>query len=164
MIVTLSPGAGVVFDACTVLIVGPFAESSALLLRKVAPAGSAVAKVELLYRSGNGGTYQRTALRDDGNSGDGAAGDGVYGATLPVAGTAGERVAWYVAATASNSYASMSFLPELAEREPSRLQFTSAAGTNGLRITEWMYAGVSGEFIELTNLSGAAIDLSLIHI
>lgn len=138
----------------------PAPGESATITATVAPAGSAVAKVELFYRSGNGGTYQRTALRDDGNSGDGAAGDGVYGATLPVAGTAGERVAWYVAATASNSYASMSFLPELAEREPNRLQFTSAAGTNGLRITEWMYAGVSGEFIELTNLSGAAIDLA----
>ncbi|HVH34787.1 MAG TPA: CotH kinase family protein [Tahibacter sp.] len=138
----------------------PAPGESVTITATVAPAGSAVAKVELFYRSGNGGTYQRTALRDDGNSGDGAAGDGVYGAALPVAGTAGERVAWYVAATASNSYASMSFLPELTEREPNRLQFTSAAGTNGLRITEWMYAGVSGEFIELTNLSGAAIDLT----
>ncbi len=31
---------------------------------------------------------------------------------------------------------------------------------SGIFITEWMYSGVSGEFIEFTNLSGATIDFS----
>ena len=125
-----------------------------------APAGSAISKVELFYRPDAGSVYLRTPMLDDGNSGDGAAGDGVYGVALPVAGTAGQRVAWYVAATASNAYSSLSFLPELAERDSNLVQYTASANSAGLRITEWMYAGVSGEFVELTNLGAQAIDLT----
>src|SRR5690606_17429428 len=47
-------------------------------------AGSTVAKVELFYRPSSATTYQRAAMRDDGLSNDGAAGDGVYGVRLPV--------------------------------------------------------------------------------
>lgn len=126
----------------------------------VAPAGSAISKVELFYRPSPNVGYQRVAMLDDGNSGDGAAGDGVYGKALPVAGNPGQRVAWYVAATASNANASVSYRPELSERDPETLTYTISAGSAGLRITEWMYAGVNGEFIELTNLSGASIDLT----
>lgn len=126
----------------------------------VAAAGSAISKVELFYRPDPASVYLRTLMRDDGNSGDGAAGDGVYGAALPVAGTAGQRVAWYVAATAGNTYSSLSFLPELSERDPNFVQYTTSASSAGLRITEWMYAGASGEFVELTNLSGQAVDLT----
>lgn len=34
------------------------------------------------------------------------------------------------------------------------------ANASGLFITEWMYSGDGGEFIELTNLSGASIDFT----
>lgn len=126
----------------------------------VTPTGSAVAKVELFYRASAASVYQRVPMLDDGNSGDGAAGDGVYGAALPVLGSPGQRIAWYVAATAANTYASMSFLPELSERDPNHVAYTMSANSAGMRITEWMYAGGNGEFIELTNLSGQAIDLN----
>lgn len=126
----------------------------------VTPTGSAVAKVELFYRASAASVYQRVPMLDDGNSGDGAAGDGVYGAALPVLGSPGQRTAWYVAATAANTYASMSFLPELSERDPNHVAYTMSANSAGMRITEWMYAGGNGEFIELTNLSGQAIDLN----
>lgn len=126
----------------------------------VAAAGSPVTKVELFYRPSASSVYLRTLLRDDGNSGDGAAGDGVYGTTLPVAGNAGQRVAWYVAATAGNTYSSLSFLPELSERDPELVQYTTSGSSAGLRITEWMYAGANGEFIELTNLGAQPIDLT----
>jgi hypothetical protein len=110
------------------------------------------------YRPAPSGAYLRVPMLDDGASGDGGAGDGIYGVRLPVAGIAGQRVAYYTAATAANAYASMSFLPELAERGPRSLMYTF--GSNGLRITEWMYAGAGGEFIELTNLGAHAIDSS----
>lgn len=138
----------------------PAPAETVTITASVAAAGSAISKVELFYRPNAASVYLRTAMRDDGASGDGAAGDGVYGAVLPVTGTAGQRVAWYVAATAGNTYASLSFLPELAERDPNLVEFTTSASSAGLRITEWMYAGVNGEFIELTNLSGQPIDLT----
>ena len=50
---------------------------------------------------------------------------GVYGVLLPVAGTSGQRVAWYVSATASNTYGSLSFLPEKTERAPRIVAVTS---------------------------------------
>lgn len=34
------------------------------------------------------------------------------------------------------------------------------AAVSGVYITEWMYSGTGGEFVELTNLSGAAVDFS----
>lgn len=125
----------------------------------VAANGSGVAAVELYYRPQRSGLYQRAVMLDDGLNGDGAPGDGVYGVLLPATGTAGQRVAWYVSARSSNSFSSLSFFPEKTERSPRIVDFFAGSPV-GLRLTEWMYAGASGEFMEFTNLSGAAIDLN----
>lgn len=125
----------------------------------VAPAGNPVATVELFYRPDATQPYLRLPMRDDGQSGDGAAGDGVYGAQLPIPGVRGQRVDWYVGATASNGFQSASFFPALAERGPRRVEYF-LGGTEGVRITEFMYAGAHGEFIELTNLGATPVDLA----
>lgn len=125
----------------------------------VAPAGSPVAQVQLYYRPSPAQSYQRVAMLDDGASGDGAPGDGVYGALLPVAGDSGQQVAWYVSATAGNAFGSLAFLPALAERGPNQVDY-AIGGTDGVRITEWMYSGASGEFVEFTNLSDQPVDLT----
>ncbi len=124
-----------------------------------AAAGAGISKVELFYRSTPALGYQRVTMLDDGNSGDGAAGDGVYGALLPVAGSSGQRVAWYVGATSTNSFASSAFSPDRAERGPRYVEY-AVVPTGGMRITEWMYSGTSGEFIEFTNVSGAPVDMT----
>ncbi len=121
--------------------------------------GSAISNVELFYRPNLAGTYQRAAMLDNGASGDGAANDGVYGILLPVAATPGQHVEWYVGAVAANTYNSVSYLPEYAEIGPNAINYTFGA-TAGIRISEWMYAGVSGEFIEFTNMSTAPIDMT----
>jgi len=36
----------------------------------------------------------------------------------------------------------------------------ASAATSGVFITEWMYSGNGGEFVELTNLSGSAVDFT----
>ncbi|MBX3375178.1 MAG: CotH kinase family protein [Phycisphaeraceae bacterium] len=123
----------------------------------VTPAGSPVAKVELFYRP-SPGPYQRSPMSDDGLSGDGAAGDGTYGVLLPVAGVPGQRVDWYVAATSANAYASLSFWPVFTENGPQTLEYSF--GQSGIRITEFMYQGANGEFVELTNISDDPIDLA----
>ena len=125
----------------------------------VAAAGSPVSLVELYFRPQRQGVYLRTPMLDDGLSGDGTAGDGVYGTLLPVAATPGQRVDYYVAATAGNAFLSRSFAPALAERGPLHVDYFLGTA-QGLRITEWMYSGLGGEFIEFTNLSGSPIDLA----
>jgi hypothetical protein len=124
----------------------------------VEPAGSPIAGVELFYRPANSAGYSRVEMFDDGASNDGGANDGVYGAILPVSATGGQIVEYYAAATADNAFSSLSFLPELAERGPELVEY--AFGAEGLRITEWMYSGGSGEFIELTNMTASAIDVT----
>lgn len=125
---------------------------------RVQPAGSPVAQVRLYSRPSPSARFAWVEMRDDGQSGDGAAGDGVYGAQFPVAGSAGQRVAWYVSASAGNAFASLRFAPALAERGPLLLEY-ALGGIDGIRITEWMYSGADGEFVEFTNLSAAPIDM-----
>lgn len=125
---------------------------------QVSPAGNPIAGVELFFRPSPAGVYQRVPMLDNGLSGDGAAGDGVYGALLPITATGGQRVAYYVGATASNAFTSSTFSPALAERGPLYLDYLFGQG--GVRITEFMYQGPSGEFIEFTNLTSKPVDMT----
>ncbi|MCB1643742.1 MAG: lamin tail domain-containing protein, partial [Xanthomonadales bacterium] len=125
----------------------------------VAPNGAAVTQVQLYYRTPPSTVYLSVPMLDDGLSGDGAPGDGRYGALLPITAQRGQQVQWYVSATADNAFDSLSFEPVLAERGPRLLDYF-AGSNDGVRITEWAYSGGSGEFIELTNLGQTAVDLS----
>src|SRR5262249_27539983 len=59
-----------------------------------------VAQVTLTYRV-MFGTESVLPMLDDGQHGDGAAGDGIYGATIPAGGLSvpGQMIRWYVRAT-----------------------------------------------------------------
>src|SRR5690606_455369 len=103
--------------------------------------------------------YMRVAMLDGGSDGDAQAGDGTYSAILPVEATPRLSVEWYVSATSGNSFSSVSFLPELAELGPNSVVYP-AGPADGMRITEWMYSGASGEFVEFTNMSDQPIDMA----
>jgi hypothetical protein len=137
----------------------PSPSTPVFITAAVQAAGSAINKVELFYRPNPTVIYERTPMLDDGLSGDGAAGDGVYGVRLPITAVPGQNVAYYVMATASDSFNSLSFLPLLAERGPRVINYGLGGGL-GMQITEWMYSGNHGEFVEFTNRSAQAIDLS----
>ncbi|MBL9002546.1 MAG: CotH kinase family protein [Phycisphaerae bacterium] len=117
----------------------------------VAPNGSAVSRVDLYYRPSPTGTYRSVQMVNNGS--------GTYSAVLPVTGSAGKRVSYYVGATASNTYSSMTFSPARTEWAPLSLEYTFGA-SGGMRITEWMYSGTSGEFVEFTNVSSEPIDMN----
>lgn len=124
----------------------------------VAPAaGGGISTVELWYLP-QPGIYQRVSMFDNGASHDGAAGDGLYGAALPVTASAGQRVKYYVGARSNNSFQSYRFSPALAENGPLTLDYSF--GSSGIRISEYMYSGPSGEFIEITNTTSGPIDLT----
>lgn len=137
----------------------PAPASTVYVTASVAALGNPITQVELFYRPNPELGYQRVAMLDNGASGDGAANDGVYGVLLPVAGQPGQRVTYYVAAYSSNSYESVSYLPALAERGPNVIDYTIGSDA-GMQITEFMYSGLGGEFIEFTNVSDAPIDMN----
>lgn len=114
-------------------------------------------KVELRYRAGPGG-FKTIPMRDDGQSGDGAPGDDVYGARIP--GQSGGSLVEYLVVGNRRDLArgAMSFLPRKSEQEP--FLYKIPFGTKGIRITEYMYSGADGEIIELTNTSSAPIDVT----
>jgi hypothetical protein len=68
-------------------------------------------------------------------------------------------VPYYVMARAANAFNALSFAPALAERGPRQIEYT-LGDSQPIQITEWMYSGNHGEFVELTNRSATAVDLS----
>ena len=137
----------------------PSPSTPVFITASVQAAGAPINRVDLFYRPNVTTIYERVEMRDDGTSGDGAPADGVYGALLPINATPGQEVSYYVMATASNSFASLSFFPALAENGPKRVSY-GLGGTQGIQLTEWMYSGNHGEFVEFTNRSTQAIDLT----
>jgi hypothetical protein len=125
----------------------------------VAVAGAGINKVELFYRPSAAGIYERVQMLDNGASGDGAPGDGRFGVQLPITAVPGQRVDYYVMATSSNSFGSLSFLPVNAEQAPRKIEYR-LPGSSSIQITEFMYSGNHGEYIELTNRSNAPVDMS----
>jgi hypothetical protein len=95
--------------------------------------------------------YQRVLM----NSG----GAGTYAVVLPIVAASGQRLAYYVAATSANTYQSQTCFLVRTEWAPLWLEYSFGA-TGVMRITEWMYSRASGEFIEFTNMSHTAIDMT----
>jgi len=114
-----------------------------------------VSKMRLRHRSGPG-AFKETPMRDDGQSGDGAAGDGVYGGKIP--GQAPGAMVEYVVVATGDTSGAKTFLPRKSEQAP--FVYSVPFGGQGLRITEYMYAGADGELLELTNTSSTPIDVT----
>lgn len=113
--------------------------------------GFGIARVDLYYRIGSTGTYERLQMT--------AMGGGLYRTNLPVAGQPGTRISYYVGATSTNSYASQTFSPAHTEWDPLRLEYTFGT-VGGMRFTEYMYSGAGGEFVEMTNFSDSTVDMT----
>jgi hypothetical protein len=128
-----------------------------------------IAYVDLYYQPTTAGPYQSVPMADDGLSGDGAAGDGVWGAQLPVVGVGGQKVAYYVAATAQNAFMAMTFEPALTENDPAILTFQGGTAPSSVVINEFLAqnnsvvqdpSGSFEDYIELYNTSASSVDLS----
>jgi hypothetical protein len=127
-----------------------------------------------LYHRGKGyGRFAVSPMLDDGLHGDGAAGDGVYGA-LTTNYPAGTRVRLYVEARANNPARAASFSPARAEQETHSYRVAVTTGTNSpVILNEVMASNVAtladpqGEFddwIELRNLTDQDVDLTGRHL
>lgn len=114
------------------------------------------------------GAFVPTPMFDDGAHGDGVAGDGRFGASIP-AGVVlslqhGDDLEYYLearAATASVIHGDgVEIWPFAGEYGAGRVPVTWTQLDSPIRITEVCYSGVDGEFLELTNVSQAAVDLT----
>ena len=125
---------------------------------------SDASSVTLAYRTEDGAPFEKLTMLDDGQNGDGAAGDGVYGVSFTPTASITE---YYIYAENSNAG---SFLPARAAHEFITLLATQTVATAGdLVINEFMasndvtQADDDGEFddwIEFYNNTNASIDLS----
>ncbi|MBL8899041.1 MAG: lamin tail domain-containing protein, partial [Planctomycetes bacterium] len=112
------------------------------------------------------GPFQRLDMFDDGAHCDGAAGDGVYGATIP-AQAPGSILDYYT--LAQTAAADMSFLPRNADFGAESLQIQWSTGTSPIHINEFVAQNVTGivdensqheDWLELYNDSTVAVDAS----
>jgi len=110
-----------------------------------------VSRVDLFYRPNANSQYLRLQMTSQGG--------GNYAATLSINSTPGQRISYYLQATSSNTFASLSFFPARAEYDPLWINYTFAP-TGGVRLTEFMYSGGSGEFVEITNRSDSPVSLT----
>lgn len=131
--------------------------------------GLGIASVWLYWRSRSYGRFESVRMFDDGVHGDGAAGDGVFGARISTY-PAGTKVRYYIEARAGNTAGAATFHP--ARAEESTLSYrvrTSEVSDTSVIINELMARNSTtvtdpqGEFedwIELHNISDQEVDLS----
>lgn len=134
----------------------------------LANGSSGVGSVWLYYRGKSYGRFAVTRMSDDGNHGDDAANDGIYGAATTNY-PAGTKVRYYVEARATNSAQAASFSPARAEHETFKYTVTLASATNSPVILNEFVAdnktgitnqlGEHADWIELRNLTDSAVDL-----
>lgn len=131
-------------------------------------APTSVASAYLYYQPSPTGPFARTSMTDLGNANDGAAGDGRYGALLPVTGVGGQSVRYYVGATASGTFAPQAFEPVRAELDPRVISFPGGTVNSDVVINEFLAQnttipdpfGAFEDYVELYNKGVATIDLS----
>lgn len=131
--------------------------------------GGGIFGVNLYYSVKLTGNFTAIPMYDDGLHHDGAAGDGLFGATLPGQ-TAGAWVRFYIEAVANNTAHSVSYVPVGAEHDVFIYQVEPVSLLNGpVVINEIMASNTStamdeqGDFddwIELYNTSNQEVDLS----
>ncbi|MEZ5978564.1 MAG: CotH kinase family protein [Planctomycetota bacterium] len=110
---------------------------------------------EVVVASRVDGGFVRRPLYDDGVAPDLVAGDQVFTGEIP-GGPGARDIEYYcIAYTAAGA---ASFEPRTGSLVPHVVPIDR--GPDGMRITEYLYAGADGEYVELTNLSSQPIDLA----
>lgn len=126
-------------------------------------------KMYLYYATGLVGNFTRIEMFDDGAHNDTAAGDGIFGASIP-AQAPGLWVRYYIEAVANNPAKSVSYSPAGAEHDvyvfltkPRKAAETNVVINEIMAANSTVQADEAGEFddwIELYNRSQQTIDIS----
>ncbi|NUY81830.1 CotH kinase family protein [Flavobacterium sp. MAH-1] len=149
----------------------PLANQQARIKASVTSANG-ISKVNLYYATGVVGNFTATQMFDDGLHNDGAASDGVFGASIPGY-EANTFVRYYIEAIANNTALSVSYLPTGAEHDIFVYTVAAAQIANGVVINEFMASNSAGntdeagefeDWIELYNNNEIGIDLNGFHL
>jgi hypothetical protein len=129
---------------------------------------SATDAVYLYYGTGFSGKFQKVQMFDDGTHYDGAANDGIFGASIP--GFAkGTYIRYYTEAKANNTAKTATFFPEGAEHDVFIYQVKQTVVASEVVINEIMASNKTtakdqddeyDDWVELYNNSNQEIDLS----
>lgn len=87
-----------------------------------------ISAVWLYYSNNLTGNFTKAQMKDDGNSGDGSANDGTFGASIP-AFNAGTYVRYYIEAVSNNSAKTVSYDPVGAEHDVYFYQVQTTLGS-----------------------------------
>ena len=127
-----------------------------------------IRQVNLYYSSQIVGNFVAVQMYDDGLHRDGAANDGVFGASIPGQ-AAGAWVRFYIEAIAANPAQTATYLPQGAEHNVFIYTVkTASAANSGVKINELMAsntstvkdeAGQYEDWLELYNLSDREMDI-----
>ncbi len=132
-------------------------------------ASMGIDKVNLYYGTGLMGLFEQIEMFDDGLHNDGAANDGIYGASIPAM-PANTYVRYYVKVTADDGVGTVSFDPPGAEHDiyvykvgldyvaESTVVINELMASNDTIVTD--EAGEYDDWIELYNLTEDTVDLS----
>ena len=110
------------------------------------------------------GAFEEVQMFDDGANGDGAADDGVYGASIPAQAAASRVEYFFIGKAKSGKF--LTFLPAHGER--AAFSYTVQGGIADLRINEFLASNQSGaqdemgefeDWAEIINISPAPLDL-----
>ncbi|MCC6838713.1 MAG: CotH kinase family protein [Flavobacteriales bacterium] len=137
-------------------------------VRATVSSANGISAVTLYYCPGLYGAFQRVAMADDGIHNDGAAGDGMYGASIPPQ-AAMAQVRYYVEAAAADAALSVAYAPPGAEHDVYTYQVEYVQVVDPpVVVNELMAqntatatddAGDYEDWIELHNPSNSAVDL-----
>jgi spore coat protein CotH len=144
----------------------PAASESAFVQASVT-SGNGIFRVNLYYATGLTGNFEQVRMFDDGNHQDGAAGDGIFGASIPGF-PAGTMVRYYIEALANNPQRSVKYLPEGAEHDVFIYTVKQGVNLNGVVINEFVASNSNGatdefgntdDWIELYNTGNVPVNL-----
>ncbi len=128
-----------------------------------------VFKATLHYGAGLVGIFDKTPMLDDGAHNDGAANDGVFGASIPGFGN-GQNVRFYIEAIANNTPKTATYEPKGAEHDvyvyrvnvtgfvPSQVVVNEIMASNAATVSD--QDGEFDDWIELFNTGDTSLDLS----
>lgn len=126
-------------------------------------------KVLLYYGLGFDGVFERVEMHDDGNHGDQAAGDNIYGGEIPGC-NGSQYVRYYIEAIKNDEYGTASYHPVGAEYDVFIYQVEEGVNPqSGVVINEFMAsnetsasdnAGEFNDWVELFNNGDEPVDLS----
>jgi len=147
--------------------------SNEVVTVKATLASSPIAQaVYLYYSTGLVGNFTKSQMFDDGAHQDGAAGDGVYGGSIPGF-QAATLVRYYIEAIANTAAKSAYYLPLGAEHDVFVYTVQAASAQNGVVINELVASNAGGavdsagnhdDWLELYNNNGNPVDLSGFYI